>query len=143
MEQRDDDLGVITSPAGASCKCARAGADKDARPRELTIPFLTDNVRAVITDVDASSAAKKAKGSSSPSASGDLVASGGPITETRDTKVNLTWKVDNPDKDELRYRVQYRLVGTTTWYDLLKPGEKLGQLQLGYSGSPEGRIASA
>ena len=44
--------------------------------------------------------------------------SGGPVAKQADTNLTLNWKVDNPDKDELRYRLKYRLVGTNTWYDL-------------------------
>src|SRR5690606_29420993 len=32
---------------------------------------------------------------------------------------------DNPDKDKMRYRISYQLIGTSEWYDLLKPGELL------------------
>jgi hypothetical protein len=114
---------VVSSPPGRYLQVrARWSRDKDAVLREITIPFLTDNLRATITDIEASTAAKKASGTTS---SGDLAASGGPVTDSPDTKVALSWKVDNPDKDELRFRLQYRLVGTNVWYDLLKPGEKL------------------
>ena len=41
------------------------------------------------------------------------------------SSVKISWKVDNPDHDELRYRVSYRLEGQTTWRNMLKPGEKL------------------
>jgi hypothetical protein len=116
---------VVSSPAGRFLQVrARWSRDKDAVLREVSVPFLTDNLRATLTDVDASSSAKKQKGSQSPSSEA-IVTSGGPVTESPDAKVTLTWKVDNPDKDELRYRVQYRLIGSTTWFDVLKPGEKL------------------
>lgn len=117
---------VVTSPVARFIQVrARWSRDKDAVLREVTIPFLTDNLRAVITDIDASSGAKKGKGSKSPSSSNSVSSSGGPVTQSPETKITLTWKVDNPDKDELRYRLQYRLIGTTTWYDILKPAEKL------------------
>jgi hypothetical protein len=68
-------------------------------------------------------------------------ASGGPISESPDEKVKLSWKVDNEDKDELRYRLQYRLVGTTQWYDILKPQEQLTKTNFTWDTSdlPEGR----
>ncbi len=40
-------------------------------------------------------------------------------------RLSLGWKVDNPDKDDLRYRLKYRLVGTNNWFDLTEPDEKL------------------
>jgi hypothetical protein len=133
---------VVTSPPGRFLQIrARWSRDKDAVLREVSVAFLTDNLRAVLKDVDASSSAKKAKGATSPSSTDAVAASGGPVTEAPDTKVNLTWKVDNPDKDELRFRVQYRLIGTTTWYDVLKPGEKLSKETYSWDTSdlPEGQ----
>ncbi|MCC6664870.1 MAG: fibronectin type III domain-containing protein [Polyangiaceae bacterium] len=111
--------GAVDAPAARFFQ-VRARWNKDASSvlSELTVPFVTDNLRAVITGVDA--------GPKSASSSGDSVPqSGGPVDGSASSKLNLTWRVDNPDKDKLRYRVQYRLVGATTWYELLKPGEKL------------------
>ena len=53
----------------------------------------------------------------------------------------MTWKVDNPDKDDLRYRLQYRQVGSNAWFDLLKPQEKLTKDSYSWETSdlPEGR----
>ena len=117
---------VASPPARFIQVRARWNKDPAAVLGELTIPFLTDNLRAVLTEIDASSGAKKSKkgGGSDASAEG-LSQSGGPIDKKPETTVALSWKVDNPDKDELRYRVQYRLVGTTNWFDALKPAEKL------------------
>ncbi|MBK7579029.1 MAG: fibronectin type III domain-containing protein [Myxococcales bacterium] len=97
---------------------ARWNKDATAVLSELTVPFVTDNLRAVITSVEAT-------GGKSSSSSDAVPQSGGPVDGTASTKVALTWKVDNPDKDKLRYKLQYRLVGTTTWYELTKPTEKL------------------
>jgi hypothetical protein len=126
----------ITSPSGRFLQVrARFNRDKDAVLREVTIPFVTDNLRAVITEVEASTGAKKGKTSDGVSQSG------GPVSDSADTKVTLTWKVDNPDKDELRFRLQYRLIGTNTWYDLLKPGDKLSKETYSWDTSalPEGQ----
>jgi hypothetical protein len=98
---------------------ARWSKDKDAVLSEVTIPFVTDNLRAVVTTIDAGSRKKKDAGSDA------VPTSGAPITDAASSKLNLTWKVDNPDQDKLRYRLQYRLVGTTNWFEVLKPTEKL------------------
>ncbi len=112
--------GVVQSPAGRYLQVrARWSRDPKAVLREVRVPFVTDNLRAVLTEVDAESPAR-------PGDTGkELEESGGPITEKADSKVKLKWKVDNPDKDKLRYRVSYQLVGTKEWFDLLKPGEVL------------------
>ncbi len=130
---------VITSPPGRYLQVrARWSRDKDAELREVTVPFLTDNLRATITSIEATTPAKKSK---SPTSGDSIVTSGGPVSDTPDSKLNLSWKVDTPDKDELRYRLQYRLVGTNTWYDLLKPSEKLTKESYSWDTSalPEGQ----
>jgi outer membrane protein assembly factor BamB len=117
--------GLVASPPGRFIQVrARWSRDKDAVLSEVLIPFVTDNLRAVLTEIDASSGVKKGK-KGGEGDEGGVKGSGGPIESKPDANVNLTWKVDNPDKDELRYRLQYRLVGTTTWYDMLKPNERL------------------
>lgn len=132
--------GPVDSPPARYVQVrARWSHDKNAILDELTLPFVTDNLRAVVTEIDASSGAKKSRRDGSDSADG-ISESGGPIDKKADTTVNLTWKVDNPDKDSLRYRLQYRLVGTTTWYDILKPHEKLTKESYSWDTSdmPEG-----
>lgn len=107
--------GVVVSPAAQYLQVrARWTRDPKAVLHEVTVPFLTDNLRAVVTKVDLAS---------SKSSSESIVSSGGPPTDKPSTKIELKWNVDNPDKDELRFRLEYRLVGTTQWFDLLKPGE--------------------
>jgi hypothetical protein len=113
--------GNIDAPAARYVQVrARWNKDPSAILTEVTIPFVTDNLRAFVTSVDVSG------GKSKKSSSTDAVdSSGGPVTEQPSTKLNLSWKVDNPDKDELRYKLEYRLVGSTNWFDMLKPTEKL------------------
>jgi outer membrane protein assembly factor BamB len=86
--------------------------------RRLEIPFVTDNLRAIVTELDPEFSRPK-KGEFG------LAKSGGPLEEKASTTVKLSWKVDNPDEDELRYRVEFRLLGTTTWFDVLEPGKVL------------------
>lgn len=127
--------GDVKSPAGRFMQVrARFNKDANAELSEVSIPFVTDNLRATLTEISTGS------GSSSSSASDAVKKSGGPVEKKPEAKVELKWKVDNPDKDELRYRVQYRLVGTNTWYDLLKPNEKLTKENYSWDTSdlPEG-----
>lgn len=130
----------VASPAARYLQIrARWNRDPKAVLGELRVAFVTDNLRAVVTEVQSSAGAMKTtKGSSLIEG---VEASGGPITDKADTKVELKWKVDNPDKDELRYRLQYRLVGSNTWYDLLKPSEQLTSENYSWDTSdlPEGR----
>src|SRR5690606_5726145 len=100
---------------------ARFAQDPKAVLTEVTIPFVTDNLRAVITSVGVESAGSKSLGSPGD----NLSASGGPISERPDSSVEIRWQVDNPDKDELRYYLKYRQEGTQEWFDILEPSHKL------------------
>jgi hypothetical protein len=113
---------------------ARFATDPTAVLSEIGISFLTDNLRAVITSVEA----KDADGSEGDDA---IRSSGGPVTHKPESTIALSWKVDNPDKDDLRYRLQYRQVGSNLWFDLLKPQEKLTKDSYSWETSdlPEGR----
>ncbi|HVY24992.1 MAG TPA: fibronectin type III domain-containing protein [Polyangiaceae bacterium] len=127
--------GLVTSPVGRYLQVrARFAKDPNAVLSQVEVAFLTDNLRAVLTSVDA-------RGGDGETGDDSPKPSGGPITRRAESTVNLTWKIDNPDKDELRYRLQYRLMGTNDWFDLLKPGEKLSKESYSWETSdlPEGR----
>jgi hypothetical protein len=128
--------GVVESAPGRFVQVRARFTRGDAVLSELTIPFITDNLRAVITKVDAAGSAVR-KGEDADG----VKASGGPIAEKSKPEVVLSWKVDNPDKDDMRYRLQYRLLGTDTWYDLLDADEKLTSESYTWDTSalPEGR----
>jgi hypothetical protein len=126
---------LVTSPVGRYLQVrARFAKDPKAVLNQVEIAFLTDNLRAVLTTVDA-------RGNDGESGDDQPKPSGGPVTRRAETTVNLTWKIDNPDKDELRYRLQYRLLGTNDWFDLLKAGEKLSKETYSWETAdlPEGR----
>ena len=126
---------LIESPTARYLQVrARFATDPNAVLSEIDISFVTDNLRAVITSVEA-------KGEAGEGADDALRSSGGPVTRKPETAIALTWKVDNPDKDELRYRLQFRQLGSNTWFDLLKPQEKLTKENYSWETSdlPEGR----
>ncbi len=117
------------------------GRDPRAVLSEVTVPFVTDNLRAIITSVDFENAGTKAL-----SAPDDkLSASGGPISGKPDEDIEIKWEVDNPDKDELRYFLRYRQEGTRDWFDILKPTEKLTKTSYSWDTSdlPEGKYRVA
>jgi len=110
---------------------ARFAKDVKAVLSDVDVSFQTDNLRAVVTEITA-------KGGN---AEEGLKSSGGPVQRKPDPALNITWKVDNPDKDELRYRLKYRLLGSNTWYDLTKPNERISKENYSWDTSdlPEGR----
>jgi hypothetical protein len=126
---------LVDSPAARYLQIrARFATDPSAVLSEIGISFLTDNLRAVITSVEA-------KDSDGPDNDDLIRASGGPITHKSESTIALSWKVDNPDKDDLRYRLQYRQVGSNNWFEVLKPQEKLTKDTYTWETSdlPEGR----
>jgi hypothetical protein len=112
---------------------ARWSRDQNAILREVSLSFVTDNARAVVTSIEAASKAQRG------SSKGGVVSSGGEAPKPS-SQVKVTWKVDNPDQDELRYRLSYRQEGQTTWRNALKPGEKLTKTEYDWETStlPEG-----
>jgi hypothetical protein len=95
--------------------------------------FVTDNARAIITSVDAS------QRSSGKSLKQGIQASGGESPRPG-SSVKISWRVDNPDQDEMRYRLYYRLDSEAQWRPMLKPSEKLTSTDYSWDTSslPEG-----
>lgn len=110
--------GPVTSPPGRYVQVrGRFARDPTAQLAEVRIPFVTDNVRPVVLDVSAAQ-----KGISRPGR--ELLPSSGGELPKHESVVRLTWKVDNPDNDALRYRLSYRREGQP-WRELLRPDEFL------------------
>jgi hypothetical protein len=95
----------------------RFAKDPKATFGEVRLHFLTDNARALLKDINAEGRAQR-----SGKLSTGLSSSGGKAAKPS-TTVNLKWDVENPDKDDLRYRISYRLDTQKEWRDALKPGE--------------------
>ena len=58
-----------------------------------------------------------------------------------DSVVHVTWKVDNPDNDELRFRVQFRQEGQPRWLDATRRDDVLTKPELDWDTAtlPEGK----
>ncbi len=126
------DARLVDSPAARYFQVrARFAKDRAAELTSFEVAFVTDNLRAVVSDVNARARA------------GDdaLKPSGGPVSKKADPKLSITWKIDNPDKDDMRYRLKYRLVGTNVWYDLSRSHEVVTKESYDWDTSnlPEGR----
>ncbi len=111
--------GQVTSTPGRYLQVrAHLLGGEGARVLRIDVPFVTDNLRAVLTKVTA-------KSSADTNGSSGIASSGGPISGKASSKIKLSWDVDNPDEDDLRFRVSYRRKSDTTWFDALSPGEVL------------------
>ncbi len=108
--------GEVRSPPGRFVQLrARWNKDPKAILHEVTLPFVTDNLRAVLTEVESERRGKKGSSGISPS--------GGPIEGKPDAEVSLSWKTNNPDEDKLRFRLEYQMLGSGRWYLLTRPDE--------------------
>ncbi len=114
---------------------ARFSKDPNASLSEVTIPFVTENARPVVTEVSA-----VAKGGPTKEPAKELPASGGDPGK-HDAVVKVSWKVENPDADALRYRVAFKKEGHTEWRDALKPDDVQTKTELDWDTSslPEGK----
>jgi len=127
---------LVSSPAGRYLQVrARMPSGSASVLRRVDIPFVTDNVRPVVTEVQAKFGARTAatgRGS---------VKSGQPIDGSPKSTIEVSFKVDNPDDDELRYFVHYRPLTGSTWYDALEPGKVLTRSELTWETKdiPEGK----
>jgi hypothetical protein len=104
---------VVPSPVGRFVQVrARWLRDPNASLGDLRLPFVTENVRPVVLSVDVASQQK-------PTSSGkDVPASGGEPPK-HESVVKVSWKVDNADSDQLRYRVAFRREGQAVWRDIV------------------------
>jgi hypothetical protein len=127
--------GAVASPPGRFVQIRARMRDAAATISDITLAFVTENLRAVVTEV-----AAHPKGSHEPREK-EGVPSSGAEPPKHDAVIHVTWKVDNPDNDELRYRVQFRREGQSRWIDATTPDDVLTKSELDWDTSalPEGK----
>ncbi len=116
------DDGAVRSPAARYVQVrARFGRASDTAIRSVTVYYLPENQRAVLTEVTASTPETKAG-------------------EPRPTTLRVQWKVDNPDRDTIRYRLRFRRDGEETWRPVLRNQEYTTETRHDWAldGLPEG-----
>jgi len=109
---------ALTIPQGRFLQLRARLLSEDASVERIDVPYVTDNLRAVVTKIDT-------KSSASTEGSTGVSQSGSPLEGKASSKVKVNWKVDNPDEDQVRYRVEYRPKSGGTWLDALEPGAVL------------------
>jgi len=106
----------VGSPAGRFVQIrARWKGNGAAVLRGISLSFVTDNLRAIVTEV--STPTKGALSTGIPSSGTDV--------PSKSSTTRLSWKVDNPDNDSLRYRVWYRKEESTIWRNITKDDEPI------------------
>jgi len=101
---------------------------------DVSLAFMTENLRAIVTEI-----AAHPKGVSHESKEG--IVSSGSEPPKHDSVLHVSWKVDNPDSDELRYKVQFRREGQGRWLDATRSDEVLTKTELDWDTTalPEGK----
>ncbi|MGH7434221.1 MAG: hypothetical protein ACRENE_00935, partial [Polyangiaceae bacterium] len=127
--------GAVTSPAGRFVQVRARLEDGAASLSGVALAFRTENLRAVVTEITAHDRAAGA----AETKEGLTASGGGP--GRHDSVVRLSWKVENPDEDELRYRVQFRREGERRWIDATRPDDVVTKAELEWDTSalPEGK----
>jgi hypothetical protein len=126
---------AISSPPGRYVQVrARWASDPAAELSDVIVPFVTENVRPVVLEVGA-----QQKGTTRETKEG-LPASGGEPPK-HDSVVKVSWKVENPDNDQLRYRVAFRREGQSQWRDVVRPEEVFTKSEVDWDtlALPEGK----
>lgn len=124
----------VKSPAARFLQIrGRWGRDAKAVLREVEVAFVTDNARALITELTA--------GESKSDTGGSKIPESGAEPDKAEAKLKIDWKVDNPDNDKMRYRLFYQREGTKGWFSMLESSEELTKTTYSWDteGMPEGR----
>jgi hypothetical protein len=126
----------LPSPSARYVQVRARMRSANATLSEVTVPFVTENMRAIVTDV---SAQPKTPGLVKEPVSS--IPSTGNEAPKKDATVRLTWKVDNPDNDSLRFRLSFQRDGQSLWRDVLKADELLSKTDYDWDTSslPEGK----
>lgn len=135
--QDGESAGAIASPGARYLQYRAVLPARDSSLRDLTVYYLPHNQRARVTEVylgDAPPASTPAVAGASPSATTSGAA------RSHSATLKLRWKVENPDGDELIYKLWFRRVGDRVWRPLGGP-DPLGKAEYDWNTDavPDGR----
>jgi len=102
--------GTVDSPAARYLQYRATLGAATARLRGVTVYYLPQNQRARITELTLADSA--------PPASATTATPAAPARATHSATLKLRWKVENPDSDDLVYRLHFRPAGDATWRPL-------------------------
>ncbi len=116
--------GKVTSPAARFVQLrARWKGDGAASVRGIGVAYITDNLRAIVTEVNT------AKGPTTPTPPVTPVVST-PDAPVKSSTVKISWKTDNPDGDSLRYRLWFRREESPVWRPITRDDEPIAASDL-------------
>lgn len=125
----------VSSPQSRYVQVRARFVDPRATLGEVTLPFVTENLRPVVLEVNAAP-----KNAPTKEPRDGIPASGGEVPK-HDATIKISWKVDNVDADPLRYRVTFRRDGQAVSHDVTRPDEVLSKTELDWDTQaiPEGK----
>jgi len=113
-------VGQVASPPARYVQYRATFGAPEGRLAAVTLAYLPQNQRARITELGPADS-----GGPAPAAGGLGALTAGPSTptaaRTHQTVIKLRWKVENPDGDELNYRLAFRQEGDAVWRPLGGP----------------------
>ncbi len=126
---------AVASPAGRFVQVRARFTDASATLSDVTLPFVTENLRPVVLDV---TAAPKNAPAKEPKEG--IPASGGEAPK-HDATVKISWRVDNLDADPLRFRLTFRREDQALAHPVTRPDELLTKTEYDWDTQaiPEGR----
>jgi len=102
--------GVVESPVARYLQYRATLGAATARLRGVTVYYLPQNQRARVTELTLADSA--------PPTSTTTTTTPAPARATHNATLKLRWKVENPDGDDLVYRLHFRPLGDATWRPL-------------------------
>lgn len=123
--------GLLASPPARYVQYRVTLAGADARLGEVALYYLPQNQRARVTELTVSDPAASAGGAATPGTP--------PPARAHAPVLKLRWKVENPDGDELTYRLTFREENDAVWRPLAG-AEALGKAEYDWNteGLPDG-----
>jgi hypothetical protein len=120
----DGGVGLVKSPTARYVQYRVTFGAPEARVEQVTLAYLPQNQRARITEITVG----ESVGAPALSTGGALGGLGGGVSvapaaaaRTHAPVIKLHWKVDNPDGDELDYRLSFREANDAVWRPLGGP----------------------
>jgi hypothetical protein len=110
--------GTIGSPAARYVQYRATLASGKGRLRGVTVYYLPQNQRARITELVVGDATGTGTAGGLSLGSASAVTGGSAPRAPRSTILKLRWKVENPDGDDLIYRLYFREQNETVWRTL-------------------------
>ncbi len=121
--------GPVRSPAARFLQVRARLVDEDAVLRAVSVYYLPTNQRPVLTEVGLKARPIKRGPDVDPTA-----------PQPASPTLGLTWKVENPDGDRLRFRLRFREETQRVWREILRDSEVLSATEYAWNTSsvPDG-----